>query len=379
MIYFDNSATTRPYKEVVDLVAKLSYEEFGNPASLHSFGMRAERILEQSRKQLADTLKADPEEIVFTSGGTEAVNLAIKGSAEALKRSGKHVLSTPIEHPAALESLNVLENMGYEVEMLSVDDKGMIDTGELKKKLRKDTILVNIMMVNNETGVIQPVTEAGHIIKSSNPNTVFHVDAVQAYGKLPIDTRSLRADIMSFSAHKIHGPRGVGMMYLRHGTKIRPIMSGGGQEKQFRSGTVNVPGIAGFACAAVKKTEQMDQDNQTIKRIREKLIDELKQMMPDKIRINSPEDGLPGILSISFSSVKSEVILHALELSEIYVSSGSACSAKKNSISHVIKAMNIPAPWSDGTIRFSFSGDNREEEAVLCAQALEDIMNTFTL
>ena len=169
------------------------------------------------------------------------------------------------------------------------------------------------------------------------------------------------------------------MMYLRHGTKIRPIMSGGGQEKQFRSGTVNVPGIAGFACAAVKKTEQMDQDNQTIKRIREKLIDELKQRMPDKIRINSPEDGLPGILSISFSSVKSEVILHALELSEIYVSSGSACSAKKNSISHVIKAMNIPAPWSDGTIRFSFSGDNREEEAVLCAQALEDIMNTFTL
>ena len=186
MIYFDNSATTRPYKEVVDLVAKLSYEEFGNPASLHSFGMRAERILEQSRKQLADTLKADPEEIVFTSGGTEAVNLAIKGSAEALKRSGKHVLSTPIEHPAALESLNVLENMGYEVEMLSVDDKGMIDTGELKKKLRKDTILVNIMMVNNETGVIQPVTEAGHIIKSSNPNTIFHVDAVQAMESFPL-------------------------------------------------------------------------------------------------------------------------------------------------------------------------------------------------
>lgn len=379
MIYFDNSATTRPYKEVVDLVAKISYEEYGNPASLHSFGMRAERILEQSRKQLADTIRADPEEIVFTSGGTESINMAIKGTAEAMKRSGKHILSTPIEHPASLESLKVLENMGFEVEMLSVDSKGFIDPEELRRKIRKDTILVNIMMVNNETGVIQPVTEAGKIIKSVNPNTLFHVDAVQAYGKLPIDTRSLKADLISFSAHKIHGPRGVGMLYLRHGTKIRPILSGGGQEKQYRSGTVNVPGIAGFACAAVKKTEQMVQDNQNIRRVRERLISELKQRMPDKIRINSPEDGLPGILSISFNSIKSEVILHALELNEIYVSSGSACSSKKNSISHVVKALSIPAPWADGTIRFSFCGENTEEEAAACAQALQDIMNTFTL
>lgn len=379
MIYFDNSATTRPYKEVVDLVAKLSYEEFGNPASLHSFGMRAEKILEQSRKQLAETIKADPEEIIFTSGGTESINMAIKGTAEAMKRSGKHVISTPIEHPAALESLKVLESMGFDVEFLGVDGKGRIDLEELKKKVRKDTILVNIMMVNNETGVIEPVAEAGNIIKGINPNTLFHVDAVQAYGKLPIDTRKIKADIMSFSAHKIHGPRGVGMMYLKRGTKIRPILSGGGQERQYRSGTVNVPGIAGFAHAAVKKIERMDEDNRKIIKVRERLIDELKRRMPDKIRINSPDDGLPGILSISFSFVKSEVILHALELSEIYVSSGSACSSKKNSISHVIKAMNIPAPWADGTIRFSFSGDNTEEEAETCAKVLEDIMNTFTL
>jgi len=379
MIYFDNSATTRPYKEVVDLVAKLSWEEFGNPASLHSFGMRAERILEQSRKQLAHTIRAEPEEIIFTSGGTESINFAIKGSAEANKRSGRHILSTPIEHPAALESLKVLEGMGFEVEMLGVDGMGRIDTWELKKKIRKDTILVNIMMVNNETGVIQPVEEAGNIIKSANPDAVFHVDAVQAYGKLPIDTRKIKADIMSFSAHKIHGPRGVGMMYLRRGAKIRPIMSGGGQEKQYRSGTVNVPGIAGFACAALKKVGQMDEDNRNIRRVRERLIDELQRRMPEIIRINSPEDGLPGILSVSFSKVKSEVILHALELNEIYVSSGSACSSKKNSISHVIKAMNIPAPWSDGVIRFSFCGDNTEDEAVACAEALEGIMNTFTL
>ncbi|HOP72864.1 MAG TPA: cysteine desulfurase family protein [Thermoclostridium caenicola] len=379
MIYFDNSATTKPYQEVVDLVAKISYEEFGNPASLHSFGMRAERILEQSRKQLAETLKADPEEIIFTSGGTESINMAIKGTAEAMKRSGKHILSTPIEHPAALESLKVLEEMGFTVEMLNVDDKGRIDPEELKRKIRKDTILVNIMMVNNETGVIQPVAEAAQIIKSVNPKTVFHVDAVQAYGKLPIDTRKLKADIISFSAHKIHGPRGVGMMYLRHGTKIRPILTGGGQEKQYRSGTVNVPGIAGFACAAVRKTSHMEEDNRTIRQVRERLIAELKSRMPDQIRINSPEDGLPGILSISFRSVKSEVILHALEQHEIYVSSGSACSSKKNSISHVIKALNIPAPWSDGTIRFSFCGENNEEEATACAQALQEILNTYAL
>jgi len=379
MIYFDNSATTKPYKEVVDLVAKISYEEFGNPASLHSFGIRAERILEQSRKQLAETLKADPEEIIFTSGGTESINMAIKGTAEAMKRSGKHILSTPIEHPAALESLKVLEEMGFTVEMLNVDDKGRIDPEELKRKIRKDTILVNIIMVNNETGVIQPVAEAAQIIKSVNPKTVFHVDAVQAYGKLPIDTRKLKADIISFSAHKIHGPRGVGMMYLRHGTKIRPILAGGGQEKQYRSGTVNVPGIAGFACAAVRKTSQMEEDNRTIRQVRERLIAELKSRMPDQIRINSPEDGLPGILSISFRSVKSEVILHALEQHEIYVSSGSACSSKKNSISHVIKALNIPAPWSDGTIRFSFCGENNEEEATACAQALQEILNTYAL
>jgi Aminotransferase class-V. len=379
MIYFDNSATTRPYKEVVDLVARLSYEEFGNPASLHSFGMRAEKILEQSRKQLAETIKADPEEIVFTSGGTESINMAIKGTADALKRSGRHILSSPIEHAASLESLKVLEGMGFEVEMLGVDGKGRIDLEELKRKVRRDTILVNIMMVNNETGVIEPVNEAANIIKSVNPNAMFHVDAVQAYGKLPIDTRKLKADLISFSAHKIHGPRGVGMLYMRRGTKIRPIISGGGQERQWRSGTVNVPGIAGFAHAAVKKTENMDEDNRNIRKVRERLIAELKRRMPDKIRINSPEDGLPGILSISFSFVKSEVILHALELSEIYVSSGSACSSKKNSISHVIKAMNIPAPWSDGTIRFSFCGENTEEEAVTCAQTLENIMNTFTL
>lgn len=379
MIYFDNGATTRPYKEVLELISKLSYEEFGNPSSLHSLGVRAERVLEDSRKQIAETIKAGQDEIIFTSGGTEAINMALRGSAEALKRCGKHILSTPIEHSASLESLKFLQSTGYEVEMLHVDSFGMIDLDDLKSKLRQDTILVNIMMVNNEVGSIEPVIDAGHIIKSFNSGINFHVDAVQAYGKTIINTKNLKADLLSFSAHKIHGPKGVGMLYIRSGTKIHPIMSGGSQERQLRPGTVNVPGIAGFARAAVKKTANMDQDNHIIKKVREKLVFELQQRLSDKIRINSPHNSLPGILNISFSTVKSEVILHALELKEIYVSSGSACSSKKQTVSHVIKAMHVPPPWSDGAIRFSFSGENTEKEAVICAETLHDIVNTFRI
>ena len=379
MIYFDNAATTRPYKEVADLISKLSYEEFGNPSSLHSLGLRAERVLEDSRKQIADTIKALPDEIIFTSGGTEAINMALRGAAEALKRCGKHILSTPIEHSASLESMKALEAMGYEIELLHVDSFGMIDLDDLKSKLRQDTILVNIMLVNNEIGIIEPVVEAGHIIKSFNSGINFHVDVIQGYGKVAISTKNLKADLLSFSAHKIHGPKGVGMIYIRSGTRIHPIMWGGSQERQFRPGTVNVPGIAGFARAAVKKTADLEQDNHIIKKVRDRLIIELQERLSDRIRINSPHNGLPGILNISFSSVKSEVILHALELKEIYVSSGSACSSKKQSVSHVIKAIHVPAPWSDGAIRFSFSGENTEDEAVICAETLQDIVNTFRI
>jgi cysteine desulfurase len=379
MIYFDNGSTTRPYKEVVDLVARLSFDEFGNSSSLHALGLRAERILEESRRTMAETIKASPEEIVFTSGGTESINMAIKGTASALKRSGRHILSTPIEHPASLESLKALKDSGYDVEMLHVDSSGKIDLDDLKNKLRKDTILVNIMMVNNETGVIEPVVEAGDIIKSRNKETAFHVDAIQGYGKLAISVKNLKADMISFSAHKIHGPKGIGMLYMRKGARLHPLLSGGGHERQIRPGTVNVPAIAGFAKAASIKTGNMDEDNRAVRKVRERLISELKQRIPDRVRINSPQDGLPCILNISFSHIKSEVILHALELDEIYVSSGSACSSKKQATSHVIKAINIPAPWADGAIRFSFCGENTEQEASICAEKLVDILNTFKI
>lgn len=374
MIYFDNSATTQPYKEVIELVAKLMSEEFGNSSSLHSLGIRAERILEDNRDKLATTIKAKPEELIFTSGGTESVNMSLRGTAEILKRSGKHILSSSVEHSAALESLKELERLGYEVEYLDVDKYGRILVDDLKSKLRKDTILVNIMAVNNELGTIEPLGEAAQIIKSNSKRTIFHVDAVQAYGKILINTRDLNADFISFSGHKIHGPKGVGMLYMRKGIRLHPLMMGGGHERNLRAGTVNVPGIAGFGLAASIKTERMKEDQKNSRKIRNILINELNNSIGTDIRINSPEDGVENILNISFKGIKAETLLHFLEMREIYVSSGSACNSKKNAISHVLKAIEIPRQWAEGAIRFSFGSFNTEKEAVITADAIKEII-----
>jgi len=380
MIYFDNSATTRPYKEVVELVSRLMYEEFGNSSSMHNLGIRAERILENARKTLADTIKASPEEIIFTSGGTESVNMAIRGSADVLKRYGKHILTSPVEHSASLETLKALENMGFQVEYLKVDGYGKILLDDLREKLRSDTIFVNIMAVNNELGTIEPITEAAAIIRENSDLTLFHVDAVQAYGKIPINVRSIGADLMSFSAHKIHGPKGVGMLYIKKGTRLNPLITGGGHEHKMRSGTVNVPGIAGFALAASTKIGRMKEDQQNCRKVREKLLNELNRRMNElgmAIRVNSPEDGADNILNVSFKGVKAENILHFLEMHDIYVSSGSACHSRKDAVSHVLKAAKVPNEWSQGAIRFSFSGDNTEEEAIVCAEKLAETMRTL--
>jgi cysteine desulfurase len=374
MIYFDNSATTKPYKEVVELVSRLMLEEYGNSSSLHNFGLRAERILEEARANIAETIKAKPEEIVFTSGGTESVNLAIKGSAEILKRSGSHILTSPVEHAASLESLKELERIGFKIEYLDVDEYGKVKLEDLKSKLRKDTILVNIMAVNNELGTIEPVIDAARIIKSGNNKTVFHVDAVQAYGKIPISTRELEADLISISSHKIHGPKGVGMLYMRKGTRVHPIMMGGGHERKIRSGTVNVPCIAGFSLAATTKTANMKKDQANCQKIKERIINGLSEALESKIRINSPADGVENILSISFKGIKSETLLHYLEMQDIYVSSGSACNSRKDSISHVLKAVGLPRAWAEGAIRLSFGSFNTVDEADTAVKAIKDIM-----
>lgn len=373
MIYFDNSSTTQPYKEVVDLVSKVMYEDFGNSSSLHNLGLRAERILEDARQRIAETLKAKPEEIIFTSGGTESVNMAVKGSAEAMKRSGSHILSTPVEHAACLESLKDLERMGYEIEYIEVDGYGKISLEDLKSKLRKDTILVSIMAVNNELGTIEPVHEAARIVKTKNKNTIFHVDAVQGYGKIPINTRDLEADMISCSAHKIHGPKGTGMLYIRKGTRIRPIMVGGDHESKLRSGTVNVPGIAGFALAASMTVSKMREHQDNCRKIRDILIKGVSEALGSRIRINSPSDGIENILNISFKGIKSETLLHFLEMRDIYVSSGSACHSRRDTVSHVLKAAGIPGSWAEGAIRMSFGAFNTEDEAVAVVEAIKEI------
>jgi cysteine desulfurase len=374
MIYFDNSATTKPYKEVVELISRIMLEDFGNSSSLHNLGLRAERILEETRTNIAAAIKARSEEIIFTSGGTESINMAIRGSAEILKRSGSHILSTPVEHAACMESLKELERIGYELEYLEVDEFGNIILEDLRNKLRKDTILVNIMAVNNELGTIEPVFDAARIIKSNNKKTIFHVDAVQGFGKIPINTRDLEADLISFSAHKIHGPKGVGMLYIRKGTRIHPMMMGGGHERKIRSGTVNVPCIAGFGLAVCTKIANMKKDQDNCKKIKDLIIKELIEALGSRMRINSPPDGVENILNISFKGIKSETLLHFLEMQEIYVSSGSACHSKKDTVSHVLKAVGIPRAWAEGAIRLSFGSFNTIDEAEIAAKAIIDIM-----
>ncbi|MGI6621689.1 MAG: cysteine desulfurase family protein [Acetivibrionales bacterium] len=374
MIYFDNSATTKPYKEVVELISRIMLEDFGNSSSLHNLGLRAERILEETRTNIAAAIKARSEEIIFTSGGTESINMAIRGSAEILKRSGSHILSTPVEHAACMESLKELERIGYDLEYLEVDEFGKIILEDLRNKLRKDTILVNIMAVNNELGTIEPVFDAARIIKSNNKKTIFHVDAVQGFGKIPINTRDLEADLISFSAHKIHGPKGVGMLYIRKGTRIHPMMMGGGHERKIRSGTVNVPCIAGFGLAVCTKIANMKKDQDNCKKIKDLIIKELIEALGSRMRINSPPDGVENILNISFKGIKSETLLHFLEMQEIYVSSGSACHSKKDTVSHVLKAVGIPRAWAEGAIRLSFGSFNTIDEAEIAAKAIIDIM-----
>lgn len=374
MIYFDNSATTKPYKEVIEHISKLMSEEFGNSSSLHNLGLRAERVLEDTRAKLASTIKAEPEELVFTSGGTESINMALRGTAEILKRSGNHILSSPVEHSASLESLNELERLGYKVEYIDVDAYGRIVIDDLRAKLRKETILVNIMAVNNELGTIEPVIDAARIIKSNNKSTIFHVDAVQAYGKIPLNIRDLKADFISFSAHKIHGPKGVGMLYMRKGIRLHPLMMGGGHERKLRSGTVNVPCIAGFGLAASMKTERMKEDQLNSARIKKVLTESLSDSLGSEIRINSPDDGVENILNISFKGIKSETLMHFLEMQDIYVSSGSACNSKKNAVSHVLKRVGITREFAEGAIRFSFGSFNTGEEAYIAADAINEII-----
>ena len=373
-VYLDNSATTRCFPEVAELMKQIMCEDYGNPSSLHRKGVQAENHLRTAKETIARILKVNEKELLFTSGGTESDNLALIGAAHANCRRGKHLITTSIEHPAILQTMKSLEEEGFRVTYLPVDEKGCICLEDLQRAITGETILVSIMYTNNEVGSQQPVAQAGALIKKMNPQILFHVDAVQGFGKARIYPKKMSIDMLSVSGHKIHGPKGVGFLYVDSHVKLKPIVFGGGQQNGMRSGTENVPGIAGIAKAAQIMYEHYDQDIEKLYDLKKCFVEGVKRI--DQVIVNGPEcmDGAPHIVSVSFSGVRSEVLLHSLEDKGIYVSAGSACSAHKPQPSATLMAMGVPKDLLSSTIRFSFSVFTTMEEINYTLESLYDII-----
>ncbi len=363
VIYFDNSATTRQTPHVTGTVASTARRFYGNPSSLTRLGMRAEKELTAAREVIAGTIGADKSEIIFTASGTEANNLALKGYLAANRHSGNKVIVSAVEHPSVLETAKSLEKLGYKVEFCPVDSRGVVDLKALFEMLDADTALISVMTVNSETGAIMPIKEIAAIKNSICPQAVLHTDCVQGYGKLKINVKELGCDMLTASAHKIHGPRGAGFLYFRKGIRLAPVTHGGGQEGGLRSGTENLPAICGFAAAAEDAFKDIDQSLENVRRCRDLFKELIVEKYGDKVYVNS-DDGatLPYILNVSFSPIRAEVLLHALESENMYVSVGSACSSKKKNRSHVLTAMNVPVKIIDGSVRFSFSRFTTEDD-----------------
>ena len=356
--YFDNSATTKVYPVVKDIMIKVMEEDYGNPSSLHMKGVEAERYIKKAAESIAKTLRCKPEEIIFTSGGTEANNLALIGTALAKKRQGKHIISTTIEHASVSATLDFLKSQGYEITLIGTDDKGIVNPQKVADAVREDTILVSCMMVNNEIGAIEPVAEISAAVKKKNPAVYMHVDAIQAYGKIPVFPSKTGADLISISGHKIHGPKGSGALYVKKGILIRPIIYGGGQGNGMRSGTENVPAVAGFGVAAEESFRDFDKKTDHIREVRDYLREKLTSL-PD-VYDNSGD--APHIASFSFVGVRSEVMLHSLEERGIYTSSGSACSSHKRAASNVLTSIGLTKDRLESTLRFSIGEDNTKEQ-----------------
>ena len=361
--YFDNAATTAVFPEVKNLMIKLMEEDYGNPSSLHMKGVDAEKYVRESKEALAKLLKVQEKELVFTSGGTESDNLALIGCARANKRAGNHLITSSIEHPAILNTMRYLEQEeGFRVTYLPVDRDGRIKLQALKDALCRDTILVSIMYVNNEVGSVQPIEDAVQIVKNFNRNILFHVDAVQGFGKYRIFPKRIGVDLMSISGHKIHGPKGTGVLYVNERVKIKPIVFGGEQQKNVRSGTENVPGIAGLGLAAKEIYADFDAKIQRMRDLKNYFIEGLNQIPHIAIHGRIDETSAPHIVSVGFAGIRSEVLLHTLEDKGIYVSSGSACASNHPEISGVLRGIGAGQQYLDATIRFSFSEFTTKEE-----------------
>ena len=374
-IYLDNSATTMVRPEVAKLMYEIMTKDYGNPSSMHIKGVQAERYLREAKEIFAGILKVSEKEIFFTSGGTEGDNMAIIGAALAGRRRGRHIITTVIEHPAVLESCAFLEKNGFEVTYLPVNAAGQVEPDTLKASLRDDTILVSVMYVNNEIGAIEPVSELGRIIKEYNKHILFHVDAVQAFGKFRIHPYKENIDMLTMSSHKIHGPKGVGAIFIKDKTKIQPIALGGGQQKGMRSGTENVPGIAGMAMAAKELYDKFDEDVNRLYELKEYFVREITGIEGATVNGLTGRDSAPHVVSVSFDGItKSEVLLHALEDKGIYISSGSACSSNKPSLSSTLKAIGVKNDLLYATLRFSFSVFTTKEELEYTINAVKELL-----
>lgn len=375
-VYFDNSATTQPFNEVIEEISSVMKNNYGNPSSIHRKGIDAEKVLKNSRQIIADSLNVKSKEVIFTSGGTESNNIAIKGVLSAKNRQGKHIISSLSEHDSVfkiLEDLQIKDE--YNISFLKPDRYGKVLLKQVSDAIREDTVLVSLMHINNELGAQNPIHDIGKKLKSDYPQIHFHVDAVQSYMKYAIDPYSLGIDSLSISSHKIHGPKGTGALYLSERARINPLFYGGGQERNLRSGTENTPGIAGFARAVNMQKDSIIKNREYLNGLKNRFIEMLERRIKD-ITINSEPEGCGHILNISFLGVRGEILLHSLEQKGIYVSTGSACSSKKKG-SRILETTGMSNLQKEGAIRFSFSTFNTSEEIDYTVDQLEGIIENL--
>ena len=372
--YFDNSATTKVFDCVKDIVVKTMIEDYGNAASKHTKGVKAEQYIKEARAIIAKTLKVQEKEIVFTSGGSESNNMALIGAAMANRRRGNHIISSNVEHSSVYNTLGFLQEQGFEITYLPVNHQGHIDLEQLKDSLCPETILVSVMYVNNEVGSVEPVEEISKVIKKTYPDILFHVDAIQAYGKYEIRPKRQGIDLLSVSGHKFHGPKGTGFLYIDEKAKVKPLIYGGGQQKGMRSGTENVPGVAGMGVAAKEIYERHREKVDYLYGLKDYFMKRLEEIDGCVINSQPGRESAPQIVSVSFQGVRSEVLLHALEEREIYVSSGSACSSNHPGVSGTLKGIGVKQELLDATLRFSFGMFNKSEEIDYAVQVLKELL-----
>ena len=376
-VYLDNAATTMPFQEVRDIMIETMENGYGNPSSMHRKGIDAERYVKQAQKIIAKSMKVEEKEIIFTSGGTEANNQALIGSALANARKGKHIITTKIEHASVHNPLLFLEEQGFRVSFISVDQNGYVDIEELLNEICEDTILISIMYVNNEIGTLENISSIGKAVKSQKPDVLFHVDAIQAFGKFKIYPKKLGIDLLTVSGHKIHGPKGIGFLYIKDKTKIKPYIYGGGQQNGLRSGTENVPGIAGLGKAVELIYQNHEEKQNALYELKEYFVEQLKEI--EHMTVNgstniSIRDTAPHVVSVTVHGIRSEVLLHALEDKGVYVSSGSACSSNHPALSGTLQAIGLDRKSIEGTIRFSFSVFTTKEELDYTITALKELL-----